>query len=406
MTEQETLLLNQFSAPAPLQPGAARAGQPEPSLFDFVFVMFRHKKLIVWVSLGAAALAALSISFWRPNYVSQATILPPQQGQSSMAMLASGALSGLASGNIGSSLGLKNPADLYIGILKSRTIADEIIAKFDLQQVYKSKRLSDARKVLSSKASFTNSKESLITIAVTDHDPQRATAMANAFIEALYKQNNRLAITGAAQKRLFFEQQLNQEKESLAKAEVDLKTTQQASGLVVPQGQAEMLIRSGAELRAKIASSEVQLQSMRGFETDENPQVQLLKREISAWQSQLAQIESNQKISPLEVSGAALPQASLEYARKLREVKYHEALFELIAKQYEVARIDEVKEPPLIQVVDSAVMPDRPTRPSLPVLYAGAVLFGLAIGCASPFAVKPVTELLAGFKLAAQAHAR
>jgi uncharacterized protein involved in exopolysaccharide biosynthesis len=323
-----------------------------------------------------------------------------------MAALASGALSGLAAGNIGSSLGLKNPADLYIGILKSRTIADEIIAKFDLQRVYKSKRLSDARKTLGSKATFTNSKESLITVAVTDHDPQRATAMANAFVEALYKQNSRLAITGGAQKRLFFEQQLNQQREALAKAEVDLKTTQQASGLVVPVGQAEMLIRSGAEIRAKIVASEVQLQSIRGFETDENPQVQLLKREISALQSQLTQVELNQTSSPLQVSGAKLPQASLEYARKLREVKYHEALFELLAKQYEVARIDEVKEPPLIQVVDRAVLPDRPNRPSLPVLFACAALLGLAVGCASPFAVKPLATLFVSFKMATQASAR
>jgi tyrosine-protein kinase Etk/Wzc len=390
---------------SPVEPEMTPAPEVDSPVIEILVVLLRHKKMISAVATLITCLATLAIFLWPPSYVAQAVILPPQQGQSSMAALASGAMGGMAS-SMGSQLGLKNPADLYIGILKSRTIADDIIDEFHLQSVYEKKFLSSARKKLKSRATFVSSKEMLITISVEDRDPARATAMANAFVASLYKQNSRLALTGAAQKRLFFDQQLAVEKDALAKAEIDLKATQQSTGLVVPTGQAEVLIRSGALLRAEIASHEVQLQAMRGYATDENPQMKTLKTEISALQGQLAQVEaSGSPGSKMEMSGSRLPQATLEYIRKLREVKYHETLFELIAKQYEVARIDEAKEAPLIQVVDRAVVPDKPDGPGRVLLLLGAVVAGLVLGSLSALASETFGKFRAGLKTALQMKA-
>ena len=318
----------------------------EISLLDLWAVLIHRKRFIAGFTLLITAATAVTVFLWPPSFSAEAVILPPQQQSSSLSALASGALGGLSSLGMAASLGLKNPGDLYIGILKSRTIADNIVNEFHLQQVYGTKLLSDTRKNLGRHTAISSGKDSLITISVEDRDPQRAASLANAYVDQLYKQNSRLALTDAAERRLFFEQQLTQEKDALANAETALKTTQQSTGLIVPTGQAEALIRSAAQLRAEIASRQVELHSMQSYATDQNPQVQLLQREISAMQSQLGQLES--KGGGMEVPAGKLPEASLQYIRALRDLKYHETLYELLAKQYEAARIDEAKQAPLI----------------------------------------------------------
>ncbi len=398
MTQQDTLALEHFSLASPQI-------EPEPeseiSLLDIVALLLRHKRMIGGAAAVATVLAVVGVLLLPPSYVAEATILPPQQQQSSLAAMAAGAMGGLA-GSMGSQLGLKNPADLYIGILKSRTISDGIINRFHLKDVYQKQLQSEARKTLDSKASFTSGKDSLITISMKDRDPKRAAEIANAYIDELHEQNSRLALTDASQRRLFFEQQLVKEKDALANAEVALKSTEQSTGLLAPGGQAEVLIRSGAQFRAEIASREVQLQAMRGFATDENPQVQTLKREISALQGQLSQAEANGSGSKFEVSGGRLPQASLEYIRKLRDVKYHETLFELLAKQYEAARIDEAKQAPVIQIVDRAVVPDKQTRPSRGLVVLGAMFAGFAMASTAAFLLERVSKLRLELKQAVQ----
>src|SRR3954451_14016639 len=227
--------------------------QPEFSVFETLGVLLKHRFLIGATAACITCAGGVACFMLPPVYSAEASILPPQQPQSSLAAFASGALGGLAGvGGVGASLGLKNPADLYIGILKSRTIAESTIDQFDLRRTYKSRLMSDARKELAKNTSFLAGKDSIITISVSDHDPKRAAALANAFVDELHRQNSRLALTDASQKRLFFGQRLEQEKDALAQAEIALKATQQATGLLFPGGQAEALIRSGAELRAQI----------------------------------------------------------------------------------------------------------------------------------------------------------
>jgi len=336
----------------------------EISPAELLTILLKRKLFILAVTLACAIVTAIVVSFMPPIFKAEATILLPQQQQSSLAAL-SGSLGGLAGSSVASSLGLKNPGDLYIGILGSRTISDDIVNRFSLKQVYGKTLASETRKALGSHVSFASGKDSLISIAVEDHDPQRAADMANAFVDELYKQNSRLAITDASHRRLFFEQELNREKEALSAAEIALKNTEQTTGMLAPVGQTESLIRSEAQLRAEIASREVRLQAMRSYATDENPQIQRLKTEVGVLQGQLGQMEAKSEPgSSASVSAGKLTDSSLEYIRKFRDVKYHETLFDLLAKQYEAARIDEAKEAPVIQVMDHAIVPDRKSSPN------------------------------------------
>jgi tyrosine-protein kinase Etk/Wzc len=358
--------------------------EAEISLLDLLGVLGRRKRLIGAVTVLAMGVTAAAVLLIPPSYTAEAVILPPQPEQSSQAMMLGslaglGGLSGLAGG---ASSGLwRNPVDLYIGVLKSRTIADSLIAKYRLGEVYGRPSLSDARKALARHTEISTGKDSLIRIQVDDHDRTRAAALANAYVDELHGQNSRLALTSASQRRLFFEQQLAQEKNSLADAEVASRNAQQGSGLVLPQGQGEALIRSIAQLRAEIAGRQVQLQSMQAYAAAGNPQLQMLAREIAALRGELAKLDSGAS-EGMAVPARKLPEAGLEFVRRLRDVKYHEALFEILSRQYEAARIDEAKLAPLVQVIDAAVVPDRKSWPPRTLFTLGAGCLAALAACA------------------------
>ena len=353
-------------------------------VLDILLVLARERRQIAVVTLAALLLGAAVAILLKPTFTATAAILPPQQQQSSVsAMLGQlGSLAGIAGGASGL---LKNPADLYVGMIMSRTVADRMIDRFHLQSLYKTKTMDDTRKVLKSRITVEAAKDGLIEISVKDHDPHRATDMANDLIDELYHLNSTLAITEASQRRLFFSEQLEDEKAALAAAEEDLKKTQEKTGLIQLTGQAEEIIRNVADLRAQIVSREVQMRAMRTYATDENPEVTRLQQEIDALQQQLTATENNQRrMQPgdIQVPAGQVPEAGLEYARKLREVTYHTTLFNLLSREYEAARIDEAKSAPLIQVVDHAVPPDKKSGPPRTLLTFAAAFLGFMMACA------------------------
>jgi tyrosine-protein kinase Etk/Wzc len=296
-----------------------------------------------------------------------------QPSLAAMAQLAGGG-SGLAGLGFLSSFG-HNPADLYVGILQSRTISDAIIVKFNLKAVYDVEGFHGARKRLARNTTIKAGRDTLIRIEVSDHDSKRAADLANAYVSELAIQNSGVALTEASQRRLFFEQQLVKEKNLLANAEVDLKNTEQATGLVVPTGQADAMMRSISQLHAEILSRQAQLAGLKTYVADENPRLQRLTKEISSLQTDLGKLENGAHVAGrAEVPVGELPQAGLEYVRRLREVKYHEALFEGLSKQYEAARLDEAKAAPLIQVIDRAVTPEKKSWPPRAWIVGGSVL--------------------------------
>lgn len=353
-------------------------------LFEVTTLLLREKKTIFKFVLMALVLSALMVYLvLKPTYTAQAIFLPPQTAPGSgMSQIASqlGSL-----GALGALSGFKTPGDVYVGILGSRTIADELIKQFDLQKVYKEKRISDAEKELKSRSTFFSGKDTLITISVEDHDPSRAAALANGYLDALRDQNGRLALSESSQRRLFFQEQLEREKDALADAEVELKKTQEQTGLIAPGGQAQMEIESMAQVRAQITNLQIQLASLKQGATDENPEVVRLQTQVAGLQQQLQRLQSDPaKRQPgnVEPPTAKVPELALEYVRKQREVKSHETLFELLARQYEVARLDESRDAPVLQVVDRAQVPDKKSGPPRVLVMIASCLLGALVGSA------------------------
>ncbi len=356
----------------------------EGSALYLLRIISRRKTEIVYGTLAGLLIGACLAFALRPTYTATASILPPQAPQSSLNSLLGqlGSLSVL--GGSGASNLLKNPADLYVGILQSRTIADQIIQRFHLENEWHLKRHDDVRKKLMTKVQFEAAKDGMIVITATDTNAQQASALANSFVDALNGINSKLAISEASQRRLFFDQQLSEEKFALAAAEDDLKRTQQRTGLLSIGGQAEQAIRSVAQTRAEIAGKEVTLQGLRTYDADSNFDVIQVQREISTLRGQLTELENSQsKQAPGDTQIAAnqVPNGSLEYTRKLREVKYHDTLLDLLSRQYEAARIDEAKSAPIIQVIDRAVPPDRKSGPPRFLIMLGMSVVGFCLAC-------------------------
>jgi tyrosine-protein kinase Etk/Wzc len=356
------------------------------SILDLLLILAARKGLILGLTLLGGIIATVIAFLIPPTYTATAVIMPPQQQSSSAAALLGqlGGVAGLAS----QSLGIKNPADPYVGILSSRTIADGLIAQFKLKDIYKKKNLTDTRKKLAKRTNFNSSKYTLIQISVEDKDPKRAANLANAYVDRLQEQNSRLAVTEASQRRLFFERQVQAEKNNLAEAETAFTKMQEQKGIFQVSSQVEAVIRSMVQMRAEVAAREVILQRLKAGATIQNPEVLRQEIELKVLRSQLQELEaSSTKRShgdPL-MPTTMVPEAGLEYTRRLREVKYRETLYELFAKQYEAARIDEAKESPVIQVVDRAVIPDKKTAPKRSIYLILGVLLGSISGVIAVF---------------------
>jgi len=269
-------------------------------------------------------------------------------------------------------------------MLRSRTIADRLVERFDLGRVYGLTLLDDARKELSSNSKITASRDGLITIEVEDIDPKRAADLANAYVEALRGMTIDLAVSEAAQRRLFFEGQLRKSKDDLTLAEVELRRFTEDSGLVNPQGQISLSVAAAAGLRAQIAAKEIQLAAMRTFATEGNPDLKRALQELNGLRAELAKMEKDSTAGKGDVlvPFRKAPGIGLEYVRRYRDMKYYETLYEVLAKQYEIARIDEAKDATLIQVLDKAIQPERKSRPRRALIVILTVLISLIISVA------------------------
>lgn len=344
--------------------------------------ILREKKFVVGF-VGACTLIAIIVVFLLPQqYTAKALVLPPSQNQGSMSTMLLGQLGSLA-GMGAKDLGLKNPTDLYIGILHSRSMADDLIKQFHLQQAYHKSHMTDVRRKLQDNTDVVATKETMISIAVTDRNPKRAADMANAYVKNLQDLSNTLAVTEAAQRRVFYEQQLQQAKNQLADAEVAMKETQQKTGMLEISSQARAIIDAIANVKAEIAAKEVKIQSMRAYVTEQNPELQEQEQQLSAMQVQLNKLEKQQPetAGDIEIPTTKIPEVGLEYIRRYRDVKYYETVYQLIAKQYEMARLDEAKEAGLVQIVDSAVVPDKRSWPPRTLIVILSAIAAFLLAC-------------------------
>jgi tyrosine-protein kinase Etk/Wzc len=355
------------------------------SLLDLLILFARRRLFILLATLAAAAFGA-AVSMLLPiRYTAESSILsPPQQSGSAGAMISqlAGGGGGLAS-LAGSGLGLKSPNDMYIAMFQSRTVEEAMIKRFDLVEAYHVKRISDARGIFEKRSTAAvGLKDGIIRVSVDAPTPQRAANMTNAYVEEFQKLASNVATTEAGQRRLFFDRQLEEAKDNLSKAEQDLKKTELATGFVQPDSQDRAMIESAAALQGQIAAKEVQIQAMSSFATENNPEMYVARQQLAELRDQLHRLTGNSgSESDLFVPKGKVPEAALDYVRKLREVKYRETIFQALATQYQLAKLDEAKQGTVFQVIDVAVPPDKKSYPHRAVLVMVFALLGFIGAC-------------------------
>jgi capsular polysaccharide biosynthesis protein len=317
-----------------------------------VMASFRRRYLLLTLGPLAAGLLSLVVTTFviAPTFTASAVLMPPQQSQggAAAALASLGPLASLAGG----AAGVRNSGEQYVALMQSAGVSDSIIDRFHLMDVYEKKFRVDTRKALAGNVRISLGKrDGLITIEVDDKSPQRAADVANRYVDELKRVTGRLAVTEAQQRRMFFEQQLEQSRDRLVKAQQAL----QSSGFNASALKAEPKAAADtyARLRAETTAAEVRLQVTRGVLTDNSPEVRQQQAALAALRSQIAQVEQ-----------ATVVQDGPDYIGRYREFKYQEALFEVYARQYELARVDESREGALIQVVDAASPPERKSKPA------------------------------------------
>ena len=344
--------------------GSADVDEDEISLLDLLQVVVENLRLLVIGPL-IAGLTALGVCFIiPPTFTATTVFMPPQQQQGAAAMMMQslGALGGLAS----AATGLKNPNDQFVSFLKSDSVADALIDRFALMARYQSEFRADARKTLDGITKVTSGKDGLITVEVDDTDPVFAAQLANGYVEEFGNVLDRMAVTEAQQRRVFFEKQLLDATEKLKKSEMALQDS--GIGESALKSSPEATIGAVATLQAQVAAQEIKLSGMRGYLAETAPEFKQAQTELAALRAQFAKLEK---------TSAGSSKSESEYLGRFRDFKYYQTLFELFAKQFELAKLDEAREGAVIQVLDKASPPERKSKPKKALI---AVITTLAVG--------------------------
>jgi tyrosine-protein kinase Etk/Wzc len=356
--------------------------EQEINLLELLQVVVKRKPFIVKTCCAAVAVSII-YSLTLPNiYSATAKILPPQKetGGGIAALLGqAGSLAGLAAGGLGG-----GGSDLYLGILKSRSVGDAVIGRLDLVKVYKADNLEAARKRLDAVVKVQAGKDSIISIVAEDRDPKRAALLANTLVDELGKTTIRLNLSKAGTERVFLEKRLELVKKDLKAAEEEMKSFAQRNKIVQVEAQAKASIEGIARLKAELASKEVQLAVVSSNRTEQSPDVEVLRTGIKRLRAEIGSLAGTGGGEGIPAVGN-VPGVGLEYSRRLRELRTQEAIFEQLTKQYEVAKLNEAKDSSSLQILDEAVAPVKKTKPmrSLIVIltavlaFFGSVLFVL-----------------------------
>ena len=374
----------------PRHPAERLAADNSTTLFDYWDVLVARQKVIVGLC-GMGMVVSLVVSFLLPNvYESTSSVLPQlesKEGGALAALLASPAAGGMAQ-NLGLGLpGLPTtPTDVFVSILKSRLMADEVIKKFNLMDRYREKTMVDTRKELEDHLRITVTKEKVIKVAVEDEDPQVAADMANFYVTNLDRLNRTVTVSKAGQNRVFLERRLNETMESMAKAEEALRDFQAKNKTVAVEAQAKVMIEAAAMIQGQITAQEVQLQVMGTYLSPDNPDLARIRSNVEELKKQLATMGSGKdargmlSAERLHPAMVAVPDLALQFGRLFRQVKVQETLFTLLTSQHEQAKIAEARDTPTVQVLDPAVPADKRTRPRVLLNVAVAGVLALVIG--------------------------
>jgi tyrosine-protein kinase Etk/Wzc len=359
----------------------------EISLSDYFEVIVKYHKLIGYI-VGFTFILSSIISLLLPKmYIATARILPPRENSPGLASLLSKTddpLGGLAA----SLMGNQTPAALYVGIMKSRSMADALNQKFKLKELYGLKYIEDVYSKLEDRSNIeVSKKDQLISVSVKDRDPQRAADIANAYLEMLEQIDRRLNIAQGKRKRVFLENRLKEVRADLEKAETDLKVFQEKYHLVAIQEQAKVAIEGAAEIKGEIISAQTELKVFKQFGTEKQIEAVLLKAKIEELEKQLNSIThgptaENAESIPSETNKGPnffipfddLPRLGMQLMRLTREAKIQEKLFGLLSVQYEMARIEESRDVDTLQILDQAVPPEKKSSPKRYIIIISSIL--------------------------------
>ena len=375
------------SVPLAHELGEAMQAAPQPTWAIHATLLWKHRRKLARVT-GISLLAGLAIAFAIPKqYKSTTSIMPPDQHGSSAMLLAAlaghagglGALGSLASGLLGG----RSSTYLFINLLHSGTVSGHLIDRFNLQHVYHTRYRIDTAKHLARCTKITEDKKSgVITIAVEDTSRVRARDLAQAYLDELNKLVTRTNTSAAHRERVFIEQRLNAVRRSLEDAEMQLSQFSSKSSAIDIKEQTRAMVNAGARVQAELLVEQSGLQSLRQIYGDGNVRVRETEARIASLQSELTKMTgSSAPLSAEEIrdygnSSAGgddkgelypplrqLPRLAVPYADLYRRVKVQEAVFELLTQQYEIARIEEAKDVPVVSVIDPPGIPEKKSFP-------------------------------------------
>jgi capsule polysaccharide export protein KpsE/RkpR len=330
-----------------------------------------------------------------PNrYTSTTRLMPPDQGSGTgmMGMLA--ALAGKGGGNPvaalgGELLGLKTTGDLFVGILQSRSLQDDVISKIDLRKVYGDKLWEDARKDLASRVvTSTDRKSGIITIEVSDRSPQRAQQIGREYVSMLNQVVTSLNTSSAHRERVFLEERLNSVQQDLESAERDFSQFASKNTTIDIQAQGKAMIEAGAALAGELVAAQTELEGLRQIYTSNNVRVRSIQARVDELRRQLEKLGGDAGGDPAAGQDAGalyppirkLPLLGVTYADLYRRTKVQEAVFETLTQEYELAKVQEAKETPSVKVLDPADFPERKSSPSPFLIVVGGTLLAAALG--------------------------
>lgn len=377
----------------PGTPGS-EAPKPDHNALVRLRLLWEHRGLLLRVGI-CAVLASTLIAFLIPDrYESTARLMPPDNQSTSGLATAVAAISGGAAGGLtgiaSDALGLKSSSDVFVGVLSSRTVQDSLIQQFDLKKLYGDRRMDDARRDLAGRTSLSvDRKSQIITINVTDHNPERAAAMGKAYIEELNRLVAGLSTSSARRERIFLEERLQAVSKDLESAEKEFSQFSSRNTAIDIKEQGKAMVEAAATLQGQLIAAQSELEGLKQIYTDNNVRVRSVRARIGELRRQLEKIggkgedtlaPSGQQSDSLYPSIRKLPLLGVQYADLYRRTRVQETVFETLTKEYELTKVQEVKEIPTVKVLDSPNLPDRKSFPPrlLIVLLGTTVVFGLA----------------------------
>jgi len=357
----ETMRIESSANNSTIGPAEPRFGDSEYRTVDLGRILnhfWRRRLMLLTGTFAGGLIGAVASIVIHPEFDATARLMPPERKEASFISFSS-----------------RNDGDLYLSLMNSRTVADDVIERQHLADYFHSANPSALRRRLAGMTKISVDKDQFITVVVRASEPETAVRIANEYPDALSRLNRVIAQSQAGHRWEYYEGPLEQERNNLSKAEDALKQAEQKTGIVAPESQVQLGLSAIASLKQQITVREEQRAALETNSTEQNPQVVQLNSQIATLSAQLKRLQAQNGGSSASSDSAKMPELTLEIERLTRDVKFHEALFQIISRQYENARVDDSYSPP-VELIDKAVMPDEKAWPPRKLFVLGGLLIG------------------------------